>query len=85
LSSGDRAFESQLASRDLQALDEIAGAREQYAPAVFDERETDGGCQMILAAAGRAEQEQIGAARSISIRLRFLALRRPTTSSMKRR
>jgi hypothetical protein len=35
-------------------LDEIAGAHEQHAPSVFDEREGDGCREMALAAAGRA-------------------------------
>ena len=56
-----RAFEGELAARDLQPLDEIGGAGEQHAPAVLDEREADGCRQMALAAAGRAEQQQIGA------------------------
>jgi hypothetical protein len=34
-------------------LDEIADACEQHTPAVLDERETDGGHKMALAAAGR--------------------------------
>jgi hypothetical protein len=50
---GDRALERELAPRDLQPLDEIAGACEQHMPAVLDERETDGGRTMGLAAAGR--------------------------------
>ena len=56
-----RAFEGELAARDLQALDEIGGAGEQHAPAVLDEGEPEGCRQMALAAAGRAEQQEIGA------------------------
>jgi hypothetical protein len=41
--AGERAFERELAPLDLQALDEIAGARERHTPAVLDKRETDGG------------------------------------------
>src|ERR1044071_5649851 len=52
---GQRAFEGKFAARKLQALDQIAGAHEQDAPSVLDEREPDGCCQMTLAAAGRAE------------------------------
>ncbi len=51
---GERTFEGELAARDLQALDEIAGAHEQHAPSVLDEREGDGCGEMALAAAGRA-------------------------------
>ena len=51
---GERTFEGELAARDLQALDEIAGAHEQDAPSVLDEREPDGCREMALAAAGRA-------------------------------
>ena len=55
------AFERQFAARDLQPLDEIAGAHEQHAPAVLDESEPEGCRKMALAAAGRAEQQDIGA------------------------
>src|SRR5215204_1565712 len=58
---GERTFESELAARDLQALNEIARAHEQYAPSVLDEREPDGCREMALASAGRAEQQEIGA------------------------
>ncbi len=34
----DRGFESEIASRDLQSLDDIPRSREENAPAVFDER-----------------------------------------------
>src|ERR1700716_3298138 len=57
---GERTFEGELAARDLQALDEIAGAHEQHAPSVLDEREPDGCRQMALASAGWAEQQEIG-------------------------
>ena len=49
----ERAFERELAARDLQALDKIAGAGEQHAPSALDEAEADGGGKMALAAAGR--------------------------------
>jgi hypothetical protein len=42
-------------------LDEVGCAGEEHAPAVLDKSEADGGRQMALAAAGRAEEEQIGA------------------------
>ncbi len=58
---GERAFEGEFAARDLQALDQIAGAHEQNAPSIVDEGEADGCRQMALAAAGRAEQQEIGA------------------------
>jgi hypothetical protein len=58
---GECTFEGELATRDLQALDEIAGAHEQYAPSALDEREPDGCRKMALASAGRAEQQEIGA------------------------
>src|SRR5204863_3777497 len=58
---GERAFEGELAARDLQAPDEIAGAHEQHAPSVLDECEPDGCRKVALASAGRAEQQEIGA------------------------
>jgi len=58
---GDGAFEAEFAACDLQALDEFAGAHEQHAPSVLDESKPDGCCEMALAGAGWAEQEQIGA------------------------
>jgi hypothetical protein len=45
----ERAFERELAARDLQALDEIAGAHEQHAPSVLDQRETNGSRQVAFA------------------------------------
>src|SRR5881227_1503879 len=50
---GERAFEGELAARDLQALDEIAGAHEQHAPSVLDQRESDGCREMAFASARR--------------------------------
>ena len=58
---GECTFKREFAACDLQALDEIAGAHEQHAPSILDEREADGGCQVALAAAGWAEQQKIGA------------------------
>jgi len=57
---GDGAFEGEFAAGDLELLDEIGGATEQDAPAVLDQGEADGGGEMRLSPAGRAEQE-IGA------------------------
>jgi|RhiMetdeSRZDD1v2_1073273.scaffolds.fasta_scaffold224425_5 hypothetical protein len=54
-----RTLEGELAARDLQALDEIAGAFEQHAPSVLDEREPDGCRQMARASpAGRSVDRQ---------------------------
>ena len=39
---GERVFEGEFTACDLQALDQIACAHEQYAPSVLDEREPDG-------------------------------------------
>ena len=50
---GERTFEGEFAARDLQTLDEIAGAGEQDAPSVLDECEPDGRSEMALAGAGR--------------------------------
>ena len=49
----DGAFEREFPARHLQPLNEIGGAHEEYAPAVFDEPQADGGGQMALAGAGR--------------------------------
>ena len=57
----DGGFERQFAAGDLKLLDEVGGAGEEHAPAVLDEGEADGGGQMALSAAGRSEEEQIGA------------------------
>ena len=58
---GDGGFEGQFAARDLQPLHEVGGAGEQHAPAIFDEGQAERCRKMALAAAGRAEQEEIGA------------------------
>ncbi len=57
---GERALQGEFAPRHLQSLHKIGGACEEHAPAVFHEREPDRRRQMALAAAGRAEQQQIG-------------------------
>ena len=55
------ALEAEFAPRDLELLDEIGGAGEEHPPAILDEGEADGRGEMALSAAGRAEQEQVGA------------------------
>ncbi len=57
----DGRLEVELTSRHLELLHEIGGAGEQDAPSVLNEGEADRCRQVALAAAGRAEQEQIGA------------------------
>ena len=54
---GNSGFESELAAGDLQPLDEIGGAREQHAPAVFDKSEAERCREMALAAARRPKQQ----------------------------
>jgi hypothetical protein len=51
------AIEGELAARHLQPLHEIAGAGEQHAATVLDEREADGAGQVALAGARRAEEQ----------------------------
>jgi hypothetical protein len=51
---GERVFEGEFTACDLQALDQIACAHEQYAPSVLDERKPDGCREMALAAADRS-------------------------------
>ena len=46
-----------LAAGDLQPLDEIGGAGEQHAPAVFDKSEAERCCKMALAPARWPEQQ----------------------------
>jgi hypothetical protein len=55
--SFDGGFESELATRNLQPLDEIDGAGEQYAPAVFDESEAERCRKVALAAAWGPKQQ----------------------------
>ena len=50
----DGGLEIELATRDLELLDEVGGAGEEHAPSVLDQGEADGGREMALAAAGRA-------------------------------
>ncbi len=56
---GNGAFERQFLPRHLQSLNKIGRAHEQHAPAVFDERQTDGRRQMAFAATGRAEHQDV--------------------------
>ena len=58
----DGGFEVEFAARDLELLDEVGGAGEQDACQPFSiEGEADGCSEMALSAAGRPEQQQIGA------------------------
>ena len=57
----DGGLERQFAPRDLQPLHEVGGSGEQHTPAVFHQRQADGGRQMRLAAARSADEDQIGA------------------------
>ena len=54
---GERTFEGELAARDLQALDEIAGAHEQHAPSVLNKRKPDSCTEVALAGPWGAEQQ----------------------------
>src|SRR5260370_15038908 len=58
---GNGGFEKELATGDLEPLDEIGGAGEQDAPAVFDKGETKRCREMALAPARWPKQQQIGA------------------------
>src|SRR3954447_19578181 len=57
----DGGLEVKLAASQLELLHEIGGAGEEDAPSVLDEGQADSCRQVALAAAGRPEQEQIGA------------------------
>src|SRR5215831_19092315 len=50
-------FESEVATGNLQPLDQIDGAGEQYAPAVFDESEAERCRKVALAAAWGSKQQ----------------------------
>ena len=56
----DGRLEREFATRDLQLLDEIGGAGEQHPPAFLDQRQADRRGQVRFAAAGWAEQDQVG-------------------------
>jgi hypothetical protein len=51
---GNDAFQRQLASRNLETLHEVGGAREEDAPFVLHEGEAEDRRQMALATAGRS-------------------------------
>ena len=57
----DGGHESKFAASDLQFLDQICGLGEEHAPSILDEAKADGGSQMGFSAAGRSEQDQVGA------------------------
>ncbi len=57
----DGGFQRQFAAGDLALLDEVGCAGEQHAPAIFDQRETDGRGEMGFPATWSAGQDQIGA------------------------
>src|SRR5437763_12503140 len=77
---GDRAFEGQLATSDLEPLHEISGAGEQHAPSILDQGEPER-CRQMALAAGRPEPCRLGhalggtARRGAQKKLRFLAER----------
>jgi len=50
---GNGGFESEFAAGNLQSLDEIGGAGEQHAPAIFDKGEAESRRKVALAAACR--------------------------------
>ena len=54
---GNGGFESELAAGNLQPLDEIGGAGEQHAPAVFDKGEAESRRKAALAAARWPKQQ----------------------------
>ena len=56
---GEGGFQGELTPCDLKPLHEIGGAGEEHAPAVLDEAQADGRGEVALAAAGRAEDEQV--------------------------
>ena len=57
----DGRLQCQFAACHLKPLNQIGGSSEQHAAAVFHQCQADGGGQMRLAAAGSADQHQIGA------------------------
>src|SRR5467141_4171504 len=54
---GNGGFESELATGDLQSLDEIGGPGEQHAPAIFDKGEAESRRKVALAAAWWPKQQ----------------------------
>jgi hypothetical protein len=57
---GDGGFEGQCLARGLQALHQVGGPGEQHAVAILDQGTADGGGDVGLAGARRAEQQQVG-------------------------
>ena len=58
---GDGGLEREFAAGELELLDEVGGACERHALAIFDEGEADGRSEMALSAAWRPEKQQVGA------------------------
>ena len=56
----DGRLQRQLPACDLQSLNEIGGAGEQHAQAVFDERQSNGGGEMALAGTRWTDKDEIG-------------------------
>src|ERR1700679_2974052 len=54
-------LKAEFAECDLKFLHQVGGSGEQHAPAVFHQRQADGGGEMRLPAAGSTDQNQIGA------------------------
>ena len=54
-------LQGEFAAGALQALREVGGAGEQHPVAVLDERQAEGGREMALADAGRADEDDVGA------------------------
>jgi hypothetical protein len=54
---GNGGFESELATGNLQPLDEIGGAGEQHAPAIFDKSEAER-CRKVALAPTRWPKQQ---------------------------
>src|SRR5215207_6330275 len=57
----DGGLEIELAAGDLELLNEVGSAGEEHPPSILDQGETERCPEMALSAAGRAEQEQVGA------------------------
>src|SRR5512132_497142 len=57
----DGGLEGEFAAGDLELLDEVGGPGEQDPRSVVNQGEADGCGEMAFSAAGRAEQEQVGA------------------------
>ena len=57
----DGGLQGQFATRDLEFLHQVGGARVEDAEAVFDERQADRRPQVTFPGPGRADQDQVGA------------------------